>query len=99
MNMASILTSAHAVPVHLFNASEFRCFDAGLAFVVGHRDITCVTLPVPEKVSFSTRSFSLFSVRGPPANAFCWDLWVRRSLLAAWSNWGFCREGPYGVGA
>lgn len=76
MNMPSILMHAHAVLVHLFNATKFGCFDAGLAFVVGHRDSTCVTVPVPKKVSFSTRNLSSFSGRGPPADAFCWDLRV-----------------------
>ena len=76
MNMLSILIRARAVVVHLFNASKFGCFSAGLAFVVGHRDSTGVALPVPEKVSLSTRNLCSFSGRGPPADAFCWDLRV-----------------------
>lgn len=69
--MPSILMRARAVLVHLFNASKFGCFSDGLAFVVGHSDSTRVALPVPGKVSFSS-----FSGRGPPADAFCWDLRV-----------------------
>lgn len=76
MNMPSILMCARAVLVRFFNASKFGCFSAGLAFVVGHRDSTHAALPVPEKVNFSTSNLSLFTVRGPPADAFCWDLWV-----------------------
>lgn len=90
---------ACAVLVHLFDTSKFQCLDAGLAFVVGHRDSTRIAFPVPDKVSFSTRNRSSISGRGPPADAFCWDLRVWRSLLAARSNRGFCGEGPHGVGA
>jgi len=93
------LKSLYAVLAHLFNSSKSGYFRAGLTVVMGHRDSDCVSLPVLERISFSTWSLSSLSGRGPPADAFCWDLWFRCSLLAAWSDWRFCREGPHGVGA
>lgn len=49
--------------------------------------------------SFSTRNLPSFCGRGAPAHAFRGDLRLRRSLLAARSNWGFCCQGAHGVGA
>lgn len=45
------------------------------------------------------RTVFLFCGRGAAADAFCWDLRLRRSLLAARPHRGFCGEEPHGAGA
>lgn len=53
----------------------------------------------PEKVSFFTRNVFSFCGRGPAADALRRHLRVRRSLLAARPDRGFCGEEPHGAGA